>query len=320
MNPLYAVEGIDDSLVMGHICFYTVTKPRVTHEDLEALVGTLGLSSSIVPIKPRAGDAFKRACRYSERKGLPIPLSPNTANMMIRTVTSTIDDIERHLVMEIVDPLDRVLEHTTVAHLRFDRKDEVLHVKKQNLDNTNLVEMVDETLNLFVQNLDDASKFIDAQVIRRMLREQLDLLQATSIRRHGSVYFVPKAYHEQVEALEELCDHFGQGSEFIAIPLPDGKKYRQMVATAFEAEVHTEATQAIAELKTIVNQESEITSRAFEEYMGRLKTLKARSGEYGELVEVETFKARAELKGMEGLLTEVLKNGQIKAPRGGDKK
>jgi hypothetical protein len=240
--------------------------------------------------------------------------------MMIRDVASTHDDIERHLVMEVVDPADRVLEHNDVAHLRFDRKEEVLHVKKQDLRLHGVdgwaTEMVDETLNLFVQNLEDATKFIDAQVIRRMLRDQLDLISAISVRRHGSVYFVPKAYEDQVEALEELCDHFGPGSEFIAIPLTDGTKYREMITSAFEAEVHAEATQAIAELKTIVNQGTQITARAFEKWMGRLKALKSSSSDYSTMVDVETFKAH---QGMEALLTTVLKNGQIKESKGGEK-
>jgi hypothetical protein len=304
-------EGLLDELTLGQIAWYTITKPRVTAKDVKQLAGTLGLAKSIVPSAPRPGDAFKRACRYSERLGADIPGTPNKANFLIRKVATTLEDIERHIVLEIVDPKGRKLSHEDVAHMRFDRTDGILHLDTQGLHGE-LAEMLDDVLTMFKMNLLDATKYIDAQVIRRMIRDQLDLVSAIALRRQGSVYFVPQEHVDKVKALEEFCRHMGPGSEFISIPMPAGDKYNVMVKAAFEAEIHEESTQHITKLKELTESGGTISSRGFERYRKRLDELKRRADSYSGLVEVEIFKAHAELKALEQHLGKVLTGGHIK--------
>jgi hypothetical protein len=298
-------------MLLGHIAWWTVTKPRLTHDDVLTLVTDLGMDAAIVPKPPRGGDAFKRACRYSERKGLPIQYSDHLANFLIRAVTQTHEDIERHLVLEVVDGDGRQLEYHIAAHLRYDRKSGTLHVGKKKIS-SDLDPLVDDTLQQFAGNLDEAAKYIDAQVIRRMIREQLTLLHAISVRSGGSVYFIPYREHKTTEALEEFLTHCGPGSAFHALPLIDDKKQREMIQLAFESEVHDEATQLIAELRQARIQEREMTTSAWAVYKDRLSDLNERRQEYSTLVDIELDKAHAEVTALSTALEDYLTSGLIK--------
>ncbi len=304
-------QGLTEDMTLGHIAWWTVTKPRLTPDDVLALVTDLGMDPAIVPKPPRGGDAFKRACRYSERKGLNVPYSDNKANFLIRPVAQTHEDIERHLVLEIVDTEGRHLEYHDAAHLRYERKVGVLHVAKKKI-NKDLDPMVDESLQLFAAQLDDATKYIDAQVIRRMIRDQLTMLHAISVRSGGSVYFIPYREHKTTEALEKFVSHCGEGSGFHALPLVDDRKQREMIQGAFETEVHDEATQLIAELRQASILEQEMTATAWAVYRDRLSDLQTRREEYADLVDTELSKAEDEVRALEAALTDYLTSGLIK--------
>ena len=304
-------QSIPATLTLGHIAWYSIAKPRLTSDGLIELIADLGLDPAIIPNPPRPGDAFKRACRYSERKGLPIPYSDNTANFLIRPVAQTHEDIERHMVIEVVDPDGRKLEYHDVAHLTFDRSKAVLNVSKKSIGDT-LDALTDDTLQAFAVHLKDATKYIDAQVIRRMIREQLDLMSAIAVRRQGSVYFIPFKAKKLTEALEKFTTYCGPGSAFHALPLIDDTKQREMVKAAFEDEVHEGATQLITELGQLQDTKTEITSNAWTVYREKFNTLKAQTGEYQSLVNMELLKADSEMDALEHQLSDFITTGLIK--------
>ena len=313
-NPLQQTELTED-LLLGHISWYTVTKPRITHEEFADLVTNLGLSKTIIPKPPRPGDAFKRACRYSERNNLPILGTENYANILIRPVAQNSEEIERHMILEERDPQGRKLSHTDVAHLRFERQGDKgkLHVKRQAVEGDSLTEIVDESLRIFISNIEEATQYIDAQVIRRMIREQLDIIHAIAVRQKCSVYFIPRVSSEYVEKLESFCEALNRGSEFFAVPVPDTSKYRGFITNAFTQEVHQESIQLIAELQEKLKGDKQMTTKAFAEYKKRYDALRERAKEYGTLVEDEMMEARVELKSLSTNLSSLLTSGKVKA-------
>lgn len=314
-NPLRQPDLVDD-LLLGHISWYTITGPQITHDELETLVNDIGLSPSITPKAPRPGDAFKRACRYSERANIPLRGTDNTANILIRSVAQNPQEIERHMVLEEVDPDGRKLNHTDVAHLRFERQKidtGKLHVKKQTVESKELGEIVDESIQLFISNVESASKYIDSQAIRRMIRDQLDISNAIAVRRKGSVYFLPKSSNDVITKLEEFCDHMGPGSEFFAVPMPDTTKYRDFITNAFTAEVHDESIQLITELQAKLGTNKPITAKSYADYKKRYDVLNARSAEYGSLVEDQMTAADLELKALNSNLKRFLLDDMVKS-------
>jgi hypothetical protein len=305
-------HGLTDDTILGYIAWYTVTKPRLTHEDIMKLVTTHGLDPLIVPKPPRAGDAFKRACRYSERLGLEIPYSPNTANFLIRPVTQTLDDIERHVVLEIIDPEGRKLTHTTAAALRFDRKSGTLNIKMEQLD-PELQPLLEDTMDNFASVLKDSTKYVEAQVIRRMIRLQLEHMHAVLARAKGSVYFIPKTQKKLMLGLEEFTANCGEGSVFHSLPLVDDTKQQELVRGAFEEGIHEQSQQMIAELTTHSQSGKEITANAWNDYKQRLVALTHKTNEYTELVDVELTKSQVELEAVNAQLQDFLLSGLVKS-------
>jgi Family of unknown function (DUF6744) len=309
--PDYAA-GLPDEAILGYIAWYTVTQPIVTHEQLEEMVADLPLSQTILPKAPRMGDAFKRACRYSERKKVPIPGSADTfANFLIRNVTQDADEVERHLVLEIVDEEGKRLEYHVVAQMTFNRTKSNLYVRQLQVDD-NLLTLTKETLKMFTDNFDKATKYLDAQVLRLMVRQQLELMSATSVRAQGSVYFIPVASKEQTEGLETLCQRLGNGSAFHSLPLIDTTKQREMVKSAFEKDVHDQAAQLIAELTSKRRNGTALTAKAWEKYQGKFKKLKASAGDYATIVDDELDKVKIEIESLNKNLTEFLTEGLVK--------
>ena len=307
--------GLTDDLILGHIAWYTITKPQLTHDDILELVTDLGLDANIVPKPPRAGDAFKRACRYSERNGIPVPYSDNTANYMIRSVAQTATEIERHVMLEIVDSDGRRLEYHKAAELKFNRKDSRLSVSMKQV-NPDMDPITKETLERFAAELNYATKYIEAQVIRRMIRQQLDNMHAILARSKGSVYFVPNKYKKKMAALEEFTANCGHGSVFHTIPLIDDSKQQELIANAFNESVHENATQIIAELQSFTDQGKQMTVNAWNDYKQRFDALAAKSSEYTELVDFELDKATLELEVLSEHLNDFLLSGNIKLDGG----
>jgi len=303
--------GLTDDTILGYIAWYTITKPKLTHDDIMQLVIDNGLDPVIVPKPPRAGDAFKRACRYSERLGLDIPYSPNKANFLIRPVAQTIEDVERHLVLEIRDPDGRRLTHQTAAELRFERKTGVLHVKMEKLDD-DLQPLLEETMDNFASILKDSTKYVEAQVIRRMIRSQLEYMNAVLARSKGSVYFIPKKHKKLMEGLETFTASCGKGSVFHSIPLVDDTKQQELVKNAFEEGVHEQSQQIISELSAYVSQSKEITANAWNDYKQRLVALTHKANEYSELVDFELNQSQTELEAVQAQLQEMLMSGLVK--------
>lgn len=304
-------KGLTDDLILGYIGWYTVTQPRLTHEDILDLVIQEGLDLSIVPKPPRPGDAFKRACRYSEVSGIPVPYTSDVANFMFRPVAQTLEEVERHLVVEILDKNGRKLSHHTAAELQFNRSGSKLHVTVHKI-NEDVDQLVVSVMDDFAGILKDSTVYIEAQVIRRMIRAQLETCHAILARAKGSVYFVPKKHKNTIEGLENFLSHCGPGSGMHTLPLVDDTKQQEFISSAFTDGVHDQANQILSELKSLVTQEKEISANQWNDYKQRLDGLKSKRDEYDTLVDFELSAAETELDAVETYLTEFLLTGLIK--------
>ena len=304
-------QDLPDEMVLGYIAWYTITHPKVAHEELVEWIDELGLSPSIVSkTGPRTGDAFKRACRYSERKGVPIPGSENTVNIMFRSVATTTTEVERHMVAEVVDPNGRRLHYHTAATMVLNRKTNVLNTTTNRVAGP-LQEILDESLTAFKANLEDALKYVDPQALRRLIRQQLRLMLAISVRPKGSVYYFPGAYREQGEALEELCERIGSGSGFHMLPLVNTRKQRDMIKVAFTKDIHEEAQQVFQDLRKL-SSKKEVQASVVAALKSRVDTVERMVDSYESLIDEQLTQAKAEAVMMRKELMSILMSGAVK--------
>lgn len=309
MTTSLADYQLPKEVTLGHVCFWTVTNPWVTHSDFVDLIHNHGLSKGLIPGPPRLIDAFKRACRYSERKGLPVPLTPNTINFLIRPVRMNKHEVERHLVLELVDPEGRKLDYYDVAHFVYKRADAVLNVTKLSLKSADMTDMVDETIQRFAQEFDRAAKTVDPQVIRSTIRSQLEIAFAVPVRRHGSVYFIPIQYQDTVSSLEGFLPALGEGCSFHSIPLVDTAKQRELVRAAFDEEIHNQATQLIT---TIKNTKANMSQAQWANHKKEYNELKEKYLTLQPIVAGQLDQAQLEIEALEAHLAELIMGGYVK--------
>lgn len=302
-------SGIPDEATLGFICWFSISEPRVTADDVANAIQASGMTVK-APGAPRTGDAFKRACRESERKKVPLN-SEAYANALIRSVAQSATEVERHLVIEVVDEKGKRLSYETCAELRLDRTTGKLHVRQYRLD-PERDQISTAVLKDLVANFDDAQTYIEAQVLRYLIREQLKEMHAVNVRPYGGVYFFPISQKQLGLALDQFTKSLGPDCIFHSLPLINVKEQREMLKAAFETSIHDEATQLAGELHDVVREGKKMTAAQFATYKKRHTQLMRQVEEYRGLTEDELDKANTEMDLLNGRILRVFEEDLIK--------
>ncbi len=306
-------QGLTDDQVLGWISWYTVRDPHIRWARLQDLLDTNNLDTAdILPSPPRPGDAFKRACRYSENNKLALTGKDTYVNALIRNVSTSSREIERHLILEEVDAAGKTLDFHTAAKLLLDRKTNKLHASLEPLGEP-YDAITELEVDRFYLKFKDCLKEIDPQNIRAMIRKQLDLCQAVQVRSQGSVYFVPKAFKDKVYGLQAAVSGLNSGSDFHALPLVDTSDQREMIRNAFHSDVHEEAQKTITELRTFLKKKQNLTADRFVVFRNRFQELVKRAKDYAELVQYETSQSQDELDTYQEQLMLMMSEGRVKS-------
>lgn len=304
-------DSIPEELILGYIGWYSVSDVDVTSARLTELAIANKLDVAHLPSAPRPADAFKRACRYSERRGVPVPATSLRANFLIRKVANAAASIEQHMVMEIVDAEDRQLAYTVVANLIWDRGNNRLIIRKAELGE-DYNELILDSLQRFQNEFKRASTTIDPQVIRLMVRSMLENMGAISVRNRGSIYFVPNSQKEQMFGLEGLISGLGGNSGFHTLPLIDNEKQREMVQNAFQEEIHDEASRIIGELKDYRADGKAISPAAWSKYKEAFNRIKESKTQYENMLEIELSIADMEVQTLAKAIAGMIEDDLVK--------
>lgn len=281
-------------MTLGFISWYSISNPKVTHTDVAATMERLGMTVA-KPKAPRKGDAFKRACRYSERKGVPIPGTNHHANFLIRHVAQSALEVERHLVLEEVDEENRKLGYDVCAELVFDRVNDQLKIRQKKLG-PDKDALVGQVLIELAEEFEDAQTFLDPQKLRLIMRDQLAAMRSVNVRPYGSVYFFPARYADMGHALEEFAGSLGDGCSFHTLPLVNTAKQREMIRGAFTTAIHEEASQVAEELARAIDNGKKLSDREFGEYRARYARLMENVADYKLLVDDQLEQAELEME------------------------
>lgn len=292
MNLSQYVDTIPESVLLGYISWYELNNPKISQKDLATLMTNAGFPKRDIPSAPRAGDVFKRACRYSEQKKIPIT-DDTYGNLLIRKVAAETEQVENHMIIEVVDKAGKRLDYQAAAKLQFNRVQNKLFVEKLSVP-MYLESLRDEGFQEFQTQFELARDTIDPQVIRLKLRSRLDAMGAVQVRNRGSVYFLPANQSPYVEKLEELFAGFNNGSDFHSIPLPDTSKQREMVQAAFDTDIHIRAESLIDKLDGALKKDK-VGAKEWESISYTYKQIKELREEYEELLEWNNLRADTEL-------------------------
>lgn len=296
--------------VIGYIAWYSIADPKISAEKFKELMRDNGLNTALAPKKIRSVDAFKRACRNSERKKIPIG-DDKYVNLLIRAVSTSAEETERHIVREVVDQSGKRLSYLDVAKLKFDRENESVSVSARQLPTQEENDLIAETIRQFKSELHDATNYLESQVIRNTIRNQLKVTNAVNVRSKGSVYFIPVDSKDIVVGLEGLCEALNSGSVFHSVPLLDTSKQREMVKAAFEADVHQKAAANIAKLQEYISSGRKIGPKAWQQHRDELNRLVGAKKDYKGIVDHELTKADVEIQALKDKLEKMLVDGHV---------
>ena len=308
MNITDYAASVPEDLILGWVAWYVVRDEKVSHDALTQAAAAHNVTG--VPGAPRPVDAFKRACRYSERNSIPYE-NEQRVNALIRKVTQTPDEVERHLVLEVVDPDGRTLSYDTAATLTYARDTDSITTKRE-VFGDDRDKLRDSVLANFNVEYTEARTTIDPQVIRLMVRHTLERCQAIAVRANGSVYFVPKSNWTELENLAGMLTEIG--SNMTLLPLIDTSRQRDMVAQAFNDEIHQKATQTITEL-TDALQGDGVTAAMYARHIDKLNELKESTKDYSGIVEIEMTQANVEIEAVQRQLLRLMTEGKVREGR-----
>ena len=303
MNLQQYAESMPESALLGYISWYELTDPNIKHADLVTAMTKAGFTKREIPGAPRRGDVFKRACRYSEQKRIPITEN-QYANVLVRKVASETDQVENHVVIEVVDKEGHRLDYQIAMKLQFNRIQNKLYVSRLPVP-LYLDKIVDDAFNEFHRQFEKAQTTIDPQVIRLALRQRLDRMGATQVRNRGSVYFIPRTQKESVNQLEELFRVFNNNSLFHSIPLPDTSKQREMVQAAFDSDIHDRAESLIEKLNGLIAKDK-VGDKEWENISHSYKQIKEQKEEYESLLEWNALRSDTELQVLDQKFKQVM--------------
>lgn len=299
------VEKLDDDLLLGRLCWYTVHEMRgnnsrqmnVSHASVVAGLNAVGLGGRVPPVV-RDHDVFKRVCTDSQMKKVPTAQEGIFENYLLREISSPSENIiTRRIVVETVDKSGKKLDYKQLRDIEFDRGTSVIRHRARPDE---YVHINMRTLNDITQKVKDdflAQKgMLTSWSIREFIRSLLNGFGATCVRAGGAVYFLQEARSTNLDALEKFVNGLPDGlAEFHSLPLIDDQKQREMVRKAFEAETSGAIDEVMGEIAEINGKDSKISSDRYARLVTQYQTLDSKTKEYRDLLEVNLGETHSRL-------------------------
>lgn len=133
-----------------------------------------------------------------------------------------------------------------------------------------LAEMFEAEKSRYTTN--DVSRYL-----KKILRDLTDMI---SIRKQGSVYFVPANGEDVVNRIGQLCDLIteeGKGTANLGLfPLVDSASSRQQVSDSIEAEVRDVLDNMAEEMKKVNEGHTDVTERWLDHRLEKIESVKSR--------------------------------------------
>jgi hypothetical protein len=303
--------AVQQQSTLGYIAWYSLPDPHISEDDIKKHAKTAGVKEDHLPGAPRPSDSFKRAVRKTDllkTKYYSLPGNENKLSYMVRPVVMRGNNLEAHLVMEVLDSSGKRLSHQDLVAFKWDNE-------TNSFDIANLVDPmpfqagVDNRSGYFVKTFKDGLTEVEPQAIRNTFRQELWDMDALNVRSRGGIYFIPEASKPAMSNLETFATLVG--ADFHTLPLPDTTKQKDMLMAAFENDVHGQAYETIEALDKVLTSGKKIPPSVWARHKKRFDDLTARTAQYSDLVDSELDKAGTELMVLRKKVMEVLEGDYI---------
>lgn len=295
VNVRELLEEDTNSGLAGVICWFSVSPENVDANALNKAFDANGLDKAFLPPSIRPVDAFRKATRHEKSD------SSDRLLVFCRDLASGSYEVVRQLCLSEKsfdrNVADKTMNFIKAGTIRFDRASNSARYEEEkpwNRErNFNSYEqrLVEEWVSEFYQNLIKYSAYYDGNAIRAIVRNYLNRkLNAINLRgRGGGVYFVPNV---SVEEFGKLAGAFEaiDGVTISFVPMTDSEKNGNIIAEAFNQEVGSDLSDAIAAVNTATVNGS-ITEAAYRRILSDVLVLEEKAKTYATHIQAysETF-------------------------------
>lgn len=283
-------------LFMGTLVWYYVPADAEvkTRDWVAAVTGTE--VESMVPLKTRPVDAFKRAIAKIGKVGkvsLKVSDEMCSFKFMTRDSGKDADFVYRELVVERLGA--NKLSYGPVVKFKFVRSTNKMdHTVDDDVYNTIPTEVQAE-INT---RIDDAySKYkvelfvLGPMKIRGLLQRQIEeVMYGIPCKPGAGLYFVFDTHLAEVEALGKVVDKLANhGVTFHTMPVPNVSNQRDMIIRAFETDTISECDRLMHQMTDTLKGKTgeKITVSVATRYAQEYATLAGRLAEYSDILEMK---------------------------------
>lgn len=270
----------DPSVILGDLVWYSVAEHTlIKHADLVDLLTKVGLDAHQPPA-PKDEDVFRRVATSHQRKKVETDNPDVYENYMIRDVKRGPDVFTKQIVVERVNGKGKKLGYEPSVQMEFTvatGKIEITALGRRS--NTQAMNLAD----LIRKDFRSEKGHTNAYGIRETIRRAVNGTGATCVKPTGGVYFIMEAHREAVESLVEFAEAI-DGVTFHPVPLINDGEQQAMLKAAFESETKGTVEDRLVEIDRMLAG-PEITSRRYADLMAEMKQIRARTGEYRDLLD-----------------------------------
>ena len=298
-------QDLDDSMILGHLFFYTIGELHISGQELADIFTKNGLSSSYVKtINPV--DAYRRATSDAKQT-LSIQYRGQTkkAKIEVDEVACNATEVVRAVGRKVVDDSFEELSYETVGKIIFDRKtQDVSFVYDGRFSHEYPYDMI---LNEAVLRFENWTKYHTKETVRNVINTVLTDLHPVNLMPSGMCKFIPNRNKADLYSLQgavRALTEFGEVSLFESVPVVDTSEMRRTVKNAASTEIENEAALFIQEMQAVLQQKADLSSRAVASYVQKSQELEKKAQEYESLLGIYMGYVRQQIAEVYRMATE----------------
>lgn len=276
---------------LGSLCWYTIRDQEIARDDITQKLVAAGLDAAFTPRRTAPSDAFRRAVRDSEYRKVPL-FGGSFANLLLRYVGYSKDELVCHVVREVVDADNKRLSYQQVTEVGLDRRDN--HIYRKDLRNGFFFEEPD-IATAVAERYDRYLDSYNGSHLRIIVHDVLRTLNPIAVRPTGGVYFVPEEGEATLRKLQAFVKSLGGESDMWIMPVLDNQDARMVVRSTLDAEVSSTSSQVIDDLKRMLQRKGEVSEADQRRALMELHRLQDLTTRYEGLLQDKLLDAQSRL-------------------------
>lgn len=288
-------KDIPKEMILGNLMLMSLRDMRIEISSLMNIFRRNNIDTGYIKLI-HASDAYRRAT--SSVKGKIIRTKDNSkVKLEVDEIGCNDKIIKRAIGIKRIDSQAEDINYGILCEAIFDRQTKQITVKESNKVDISVYDImeqsqIDHICNEIERSYIDKCKYHDKDTIRNIVVNIVTSTHPIQLMQTRICKFVPRGSTELIynlkSALEEMSSYTLDNKDNIVdiIPIIDTEDQRQTVQTSYEKEIRTEMFNLTQELKDILVNKQELSTKTARSYMTKFLYLKKKADEYSNLLDI----------------------------------